>query len=225
MLLGDRNFQDRITTQVDAGFCAESALKAAIQAYLEYFSAMDDPNMRERGSDIEDLGRRVLRNLLGVSGFKGKVIKHPTIVIASDISAVDLISLRQPDLQGIVLAKGGKTSHAVILAKSFEIPMIIGLKGVFEAVREREFLIVDGNSGLLFRNPPQVIKDEYRRLKIEKEKINQQLGALRNQKATTIDGMQIELGANIGLLSDLELVDKYGADYIGLYCKESLYMT
>jgi phosphotransferase system enzyme I (PtsP) len=176
--------------------------------------------MRERGSDIEDLSRRVLRNLLGVSGFKGKVFEHPTIVIASDISAVDLISLRQPNLRGIVLAKGGKTSHAVILAKSFEVPMIIGLKGVFEAVREREFLIVDGNSGLLFRNPPHVIKDEYRRLRLEKEKINQQLGALRDQKATTIEGVPIDLGANIGLLSDLELVNKYGADYIGLYRTE-----
>jgi phosphotransferase system enzyme I (PtsP) len=220
MLLGDKNFHARIMAQIDAGFRAESALKLAVQAYLEHFLAMDDPYMRERGSDIEDLGRRVLRNLLGVSGFKGKVFEHPTIVIASDISAVDLISLRQPNLRGIVLAKGGKTSHAVILAKSFEVPMIIGLKGVFEAVRERESLIVDGNSGLLFRNPPNVIKDEYRRLRIEKEKLHLQLGALRDQKATTIDGVQIDLGANIGLLSDLELVEKYGADYIGLYRTE-----
>jgi signal transduction protein with GAF and PtsI domain len=68
---------------------------------------------------------------------------------------------------------------------AFEVPMIIGLEGVFEAVREREFLIVDGNSGLLFRNPPHVIKEEYRRLRIEKEKLNQQLGALRDQKAIT----------------------------------------
>lgn len=220
MLLNDDHFQARILARVDAGFRAESALKLAVQAYLEHFFAMDDPYMRERGSDIEDLGRRVLRNLLGVSGFKGKVFEHPTIVIASDISAVDLISLRQPNLRGIVLAKGGKTSHAVILAKSFEVPMIIGLKGVFEAIREREFLIVDGNSGLLFRNPPHVIKDEYRRLRLEKEKIIRQLGALRDQKATTMDGVQIDLGANIGLLSDLELVDKYGADYIGLYRTE-----
>jgi phosphotransferase system enzyme I (PtsP) len=220
MLLSDNHFQARIMAQVDTGFRAESALKLAIQAYLERFSAMDDPYMRERGSDIEDLGRRVLRNLLGVSGFKGKAFEHPTIVIASDISAVDLISLRQPNLRGIVLAKGGKTSHAVILAKSFEVPMIIGLEGVFEAVRERERLIVDGNSGLLFRNPPLVIKEEYRRLRIEKDKINQQLVALRDQKATTLDGAPIHLGANIGLLSDLELVDKYGADDIGLYRTE-----
>lgn len=220
MLLSDNHFQARIMDQVDVGFRAESALKLAVQAYLEHFLSMDDPYMRERGSDIEDLGRRVLRNLLGVSGFKGKVFEHPTIVVASDISAVDLISLRQPNLRGIALAKGGKTSHAVILAKSFEIPMIIGLKGVFEAIREREFLIVDGNSGLLFRNPPQVIRQEYRRLRTEKEKINQQLGALRDQKAATKDGVPINLGANIGLLSDLELVDKYGADDIGLYRTE-----
>lgn len=220
MLLSDQNFQAKIFAQVDAGYCAESALKLAIQAYLEHFLAMDDPYMRERGSDIEDLGRRVLRNLLGISGSKSNVFNHPTIVIASDISAVDLISLRQPNLRGIVLAKGGKTSHTVILAKSFEVPMIIALNGVFEAVKEHDFLIVDGNSGLLFRNPPQVIMDEYSRLKSEKEKITLQLGALRNQKATTLDGIDIELGANIGLLSDLELVDKYGADYIGLYRTE-----
>lgn len=220
MLLSDNHFQTRIMAQIDAGYRAETALKLAVQAYLERFLAMDDPYMRERGSDIEDIGRRVLRNLLGVSGFKGKVFEHPAIVLASDISAVDLISLRQPNLRGIVLAKGGRTAHAVILAKSFEVPMIIGLEGVFEAVREQELLIVDGNSGLLFRNPPHVIKEEYRRLRIEKEKINRQLGALRDQKATTTDGVPIDLGANIGLLSDLELVEKYGADYIGLYRTE-----
>jgi phosphotransferase system enzyme I (PtsP) len=220
MLLSDNHFQARIMAQVDAGFRAEAALKLAVQAYLERFAAMDDPYMRERGSDIEDLGLRILRNLLGVSGFKGKVFEQPTIVIASDISAVDLISLRQPNLRGVVLAKGGRTSHAVILAKSFEIPMVIGLEGLFEAVKERDVLIVDGNSGLLFRHPPQAITEEYRRLAIEKEKINQQLSTIRDQKATTADGAPIDLGANIGLLSDLELVNKYGADFIGLYRTE-----
>ncbi len=220
MLLGDKTFREKIFTQVEKGLCAESALKKTVQRYLERFLNLDDPYLRERASDIEDLGKRVLRNLLGIQGHSEKTFDRDTIIVAADISAVDVVSLKQPHLKGIVLARGGKTAHAVILAKSFEIPMIIGLKEILEAVREGDHLIVDGNTGVVFRNPPQVIIDEYRRLKAEKAKRHQQLGGLRDAPALTKDGFKVDLGANVGLLSDMDLVDKYGADHVGLYRTE-----
>ncbi len=220
MLLRDEAFKNKIIDHIRDGYCAEYALKKEVQKHVEFFRSIDDPYLRERGSDIEDMGKRVLRNLLGLEGQPTKELKQKTIVIASDISPADLVGLRQPNLKGIVLSKGGKTSHTVIIAKSFEIPMVIGVKDVLEAVRENDLLIIDGKSGLVFKEPSQTIIDEYAHLKAEKEKKFQQLDLLRNLKSETKDGYEVKLGANIGLLSDTELVKKYGADHIGLYRTE-----
>ena len=220
MSLQDRSFKNKIIAHIKEGSCAEYALKKAVLKYVEFFSNMEDSYLRERGSDIEDIGKRVLRNLLGYEGQETRQFTRKTVVIASDISPIDLIGLRQDNLKGIVLSRGGKTSHAVILAKSFEIPMVIGVRDMLDIVKENDFLIVDGTSGLVFSKPPQVIIDEYARLKTEKAHKLQRLDALRDLEAKTEDGYEIKLGANIGLLSDLELVKKYGADHIGLYRTE-----
>ncbi|MCD4805711.1 MAG: phosphoenolpyruvate--protein phosphotransferase [Desulfobacterales bacterium] len=220
MSLQDRSFKNKIIAHIKEGSCAEYALKKAVLKYVEFFSGMEDSYLRERGSDIEDIGKRVLRKLLGYEGQETRQFERKTVVIASDISPIDLIGLRQDNLKGIVLSRGGKTSHAVILAKSFEIPMVIGVRDMLDTVKENDFLIVDGTSGLVFSKPPQVIIDEYARLKAEKANKFQQLDVLRDLEAKTKDGYEIKLGANIGLLSDLELVKKYGADHIGLYRTE-----
>jgi len=220
MALQDRSFKKKIIAHIKEGSCAEYALKKAVLKYVEFFSSMEDSYLRERGSDIEDMGKRVLRKLLGYEGQETRQFTRETVVIASDISPIDLIGLRQDNLKGIVLSRGGKTSHAVILAKSFEIPMVIGVRDMLDTVKENDFLIVDGTSGLVFSKPPQVIIDEYARLKAEKANNFQRLDVLRDLEAKTKDGYEIKLGANIGLLSDLELVKKYGAEHIGLYRTE-----
>ena len=220
MLQRDKAFQKKITTHVKSGRSAEYALKLVVQEYVERFHDMDDPYLRERGADIENVGRWVLQSLFGIEGRQVRQFKSDTIIIASDISPVDLVSLRQEHLSGIVLARGGKTSHSAILAKSFEIPMVVGAKEILEVVKENDFLIVDGTSGLVFDNPPQVIVDEFAHLKTEKAEQWRRLDRLRDAKAATKDGWEVKLGANIGLLSDLALVKKYGADHIGLYRTE-----
>jgi phosphotransferase system enzyme I (PtsP) len=220
MSLQDRSFKNKIIAHIKEGSCAEYALKKAVLKYVEFFSGMEDSYLRERGSDIEDIGKRVLRKLLGYEGQETRQFERKTVVIASDISPIDLIGLRQDNLKGIVLSRGGKTSHTVILAKSFEIPMVIGVRDMLDTVKENDFLIVDGTSGLVFSKPPQVIIDEYARLKAEKANKFQRLDVLRDLEAKTKDGYEIKLGANIGLLSDLELVKKYGGDHIGLYRTE-----
>ncbi|MDL1973902.1 MAG: phosphoenolpyruvate--protein phosphotransferase [Deltaproteobacteria bacterium] len=220
MSLKDRAFKDKITAQITQGYCAEYALKKVVLDYVDLFSRMDDPYLRERSSDIKDIGKRILRNLLGHEGQAIRKFTKETVLIASDISPVDLVGLRQKNLKGIVLSRGGKTSHAVILARSFEIPMVINVKDIVENVNENDFLILDGTSGLVFSKPPRAIIDEYARLRAEKSNQVQRLDALRELAAETKDDYKIRLGANIGLLSDLELVKKYGADHIGLYRTE-----
>jgi phosphotransferase system enzyme I (PtsP) len=220
MLLEDEGFKGQILDSVDLGFTAPSALKQVVLEYLDYFNRMDDPYLKERGADIVDAGKRLLSNLLGLRKSPATSFEKDTIVIASDLSVTDLLHLRQRRLKGIVLSKGGKTSHAVILAKSFEIPMVIGVKDILDSVRERDRLIIDGSSGLVFREPPSDIRREYTRLRAEKRKSLRQLARLRGLKAETGDGYVCRLGANIGLLSDLELAHRYGADHIGLYRTE-----
>jgi phosphotransferase system enzyme I (PtsP) len=220
MILEDTVFRRKICNRIDAGYTAAAALKQVVLQYLGHFNRMADPYLRQRGADIVDAGKQVLAHLLAIGKTPQAVITGDVIVIAADISSAELIRLRRPHLKGIILAKGGKTSHAVILAKSFEIPMIIGVKDVLDSIRENDQLIVDGTSGLIFRDPPAEIRGEYDRLQVEKEKSFRDLDRLRDLPALTRDGRLCRLGANVSLLSDLELVHKYGADHIGLYRTE-----
>jgi phosphotransferase system, enzyme I, PtsP len=220
MFINDASFKKRILGQIQKGYCAEYALKQVIEILMAQFLNIEDTYLRERAADIEDIGKRILQNLLGRSKQISGKFSRPTLIIAADISAVDLITLNDPELKGIALSKGGRTSHAVILAKSLEIPMVIGLSEMLDTVKENDFIILDGESGLLFREPTADIIEEYKRLREEKEKNYRELDQLRELKAVTRDGREIPLDANIGLLSDWELVRKYGADNIGLYRTE-----
>ncbi|MBU4317942.1 MAG: phosphoenolpyruvate--protein phosphotransferase [Proteobacteria bacterium] len=220
MYLMDNSFKKKIGRHIDQGECAEFALKKEILFHMEFFKKLNDPYLRERASDIEDTGKRILGHLLGQTNHFVEKFEKPVILFASDISPVDLVNLNQENLKGIVLSKGGKTSHAVILAKSFEIPIIIGVKGVFNVIEEKDHVIMDASSGIVFRNPPEEIRKEYDRLKSEQSKAFEKLSVLKNKPAVTTDGFKVTIGANIGLLSDMDLVDKYGADYIGLYRTE-----
>jgi phosphotransferase system enzyme I (PtsP) len=220
MMLSDRSLKRKIIDRIRKGTNAEYALKKVILEYAEKFSAMQDAYLKERATDVLDVGRRVLAHLKGVSEDPHQAFTRPTILIAADISPVELLAIRQPNLKGIALAKGGKTSHTVILAKSMEIPMVIGVEGLLDIVRENDYLIIDGASGLVFVNPAPEIRAKYARRKGQHEKIQQELSSIRDLEAVTLDGLSVRLGANIGLLSDIALAKQYGADHIGLYRTE-----
>jgi len=220
LLLQDRTFLDKVGARISHGTTAEYGLKQVIGEYLEIFRNVEDPYLRERGKDIEDVGKSILRNLLGIPSQGTKVFDHPAIVVATDLSPAELVALRQANLKGLVLSRGGKTSHAVILAQSFEIPAVIRATESVERIQEGEDLIVDGSSGLVFRSPPEEIQAEYRRLSREHERVDLEMQSLVGMPAETADGISVSLGGNIGMVSDLELVHKYGADHVGLYRTE-----
>ncbi|MCU0599104.1 MAG: phosphoenolpyruvate--protein phosphotransferase [Desulfobacterales bacterium] len=220
MMLTDRSLKRKIIDRIRKGVIAEYALKKAVLEYAEKFSAMQDAYLKERATDILDIGRRVLAHLKGASEDPHEAFSRPTILIASDISPVDLLAIRQPNLKGIALTRGGKTSHTVILARSMEIPVVIGVERLLDIVRENDYLIVDGASGIVFVNPEPGIRAKYARRRGQHEKMQQELSLLRESEAVTLDGLRVRLGANIGLLSDVTLVKKYGADHIGLYRTE-----
>ncbi len=219
-MLSDKSLRRKLMERIRKGNNAEYALKKVILEYAEKISAHQDSYLKERAMDILDVGRRVLAHLKGVSTDSHEAFTKPTILIAADISPVELLAIRQPNLKGIVLAKGGKTSHTVILAKSMEIPMVIGVQGLLDRVHENDYIIMDGSSGLVFVNPGDAICQKYARRRGQHERNQRELDAFRDLPAVTLDGVQVHMGANIGLLSDVALVKKYGADHIGLYRTE-----
>ena len=220
MFLADKSLRKKIIAEINEHQSAEYALKKVIIEYADMFKAMDDSYLSERSADILDIGRRVLANLVGINGDSDQAFTRDTIIVASDISPVDLLAIRQPNLKGIVLSKGGRTSHTVIMAKSLEIPIVIGVEGLFDNVRASDFLIVDGVSGFVYVNPAAEIREKYERRQEENKRTLKKLEGLRDLPAITTDGASIRLGANIGLLSDIMLARQYGADHIGLYRTE-----
>jgi len=221
MMLKDEVFKQKIIELVEKkGFIAEYALKKVIAGYVKSFSDINDPYLKERIRDVEDVGRNLLRSLLGIGSSTKKKFTKNTIIIASNISPSEIVALRQKHLKAIILTKGGRTSHTAIIARSLEITMVVSARDIVDRVKEDDFLIVDGTSGVVYTRPTKEIIKEYKRLKEEKTKYDSRLSTLKDLHAITEDGAALMLDANIGLVSDIELANKYGASDIGLYRTE-----
>jgi len=224
LMLCDPHLVERVETLVRDGASAEHALEQVITHMVEEFTQLDDAYMRERVLDIKDVGQRLLRNLLGVSEREVKSA-GPFVLVARELTLSDLTMMEQHGLRGIVLATGGVTSHASILAKSLEIPTIVGVEHVDEVVHEGDQLIVDGNAGIVYINPAADIVREYDRLGREYRAFNRELETLHDLPAETRDGHRISLKANVGLLGDLVLALHHGAEGVGLYRTEFPFMS
>jgi phosphotransferase system, enzyme I, PtsP len=224
MMLKDHGFVGKIETAIDDGLAAEPALKRVVEEYVEQFVRMSDGYLRDRAVDVKDVGLRILRNLLGVAEPE-RPLEKDSVLVAEELTLSDLALIEHAHLNGILLATGGVTSHASILAKSFEIPTVVGIERLAEAVHEGDDLIVDGNSGVIYVNPPVDVAREYDRLEREYRAFNRELGTLKNLPAETTDGRRVSVYANIGLVADLHYAHAHGAEGIGLYRTEFPFLT
>jgi phosphotransferase system, enzyme I, PtsP len=224
MMLDDEGLGRRVEALIRDGWTAEYSLRLVVEEYLAAFSQMKDDYLRERSADVKDVGLRVLRNLLGVDE-RERSFDSDTVLVAEEVTVSDLVLLDHADLRGLVLATGGLTSHATILAKSFEIPTVVGAAGATEVVHEGDDLLVDGNAGVVLVNPPADIRREYSRLDREYRAFNRELDALHDLPGETTDGKRIRLFANIGLIADLPMLQRHGADGVGLYRTEFPFLT
>lgn len=224
MILEDRSFTDQMFHEIDSGHSAPYALKKVISQYTEAFAKMDDAYLRERATDTLDIGRRLLSNLTGEQ-HNLLHIKKPGILVARQVLPSDMAILDHEKLLGIITEAGEQNSHAVIMAKSLGIPALVGVRGALKAARQNSEVILDANSGCLFIDPPQAIKDEYRRLEEDSSKEVDRLNKYRRVPAISADGVNVTLHANIGLLSDVAIAQRNGAKGVGLYRTEFPYMT
>lgn len=220
LILEDPAIIDQVETRIHTdGYVAEYAIRNVFEQYLQSIAQIEDDYLRERATDVKDAAQRLLENLSGAPELKIDLPKD-AVLIAEDLSPADLSLIEGDRFRGIVLSTGGVTSHASILAKSFEIPSVVAVDGLLDTVRQGDSVIVDGNSGIVYINPSQEVAREYDRLEREYFALNRELDEIKELPAETLDGHRVALYSNIGLLSDIAFAHLHGAQGVGLYRTE-----
>ncbi|WP_256977849.1 MULTISPECIES: phosphoenolpyruvate--protein phosphotransferase [Alcaligenaceae] len=228
LLLGDPLLaQQALGLIEERHYNAEWALTTQGQLLGEQFDAMEDEYLRERGGDVRQVIERVLHVLVGTSAIPDPSRvdgNDPLVVVAHDISPADMLRLRGGRFLAFVTDLGGATSHTAIVARSMGVPAVVALGHVRELVRDGDMLIVDGGSGAVIVNPSPAILNEYRERQRAYAEERAELALLRDEPAITLDGIGVTLHANIELPEEAELALASGAEGIGLFRSEFLFM-
>ena len=203
----------------------EYIFQDVMRRYIKVFLEMDDEYLKERISDINDVGRRVLKNLIGAKEDVLSSLKEKVIVVAYDLSPSDTATMHKRNVIAFATDIGGRTSHTAIMAKSLEIPAVVGLESLTKKVETGDTIIVDGTHGIVVLNPsPKTLK----KYEVDRERIvaiEKHLLELKDLPCVTLDGKAIELAANIEVPEDVPSVIAHGASGIGLYRTEFFYMN
>lgn len=203
---------------------APTALSDVTGQFITIFEAMDNEYMKERAADIRDVSKRVLAHILGVELPNPSMIDESVVIIGNDLTPSDTAQLNKEFVQGFVTNIGGRTSHSAIMSRSLEIAAVVGTKSITQEVKQGDIIIVDGLTGEVIIDPTEdeVIAYQNKRERFFEDK--KELQKLRDEETTTVDGAHAELAANIGTPNDLKGVIENGAEGIGLYRTEFLYM-
>ena len=226
MLLEDEDLIEEVEAKITGDkLPAARALREGIDEYCEMISKLDDPYLRERAADLQDIGKRWLKNLLEIKINDFSNLEPNTIVVTKDLTPSDTAQLDLKNCVGFITEIGGKTAHSAIMARSLELPAVVGVKGVLGEVKDGESVIMDGETGEIFLEPTEKLVEEY---KIKQEKIRvekEELKKLIHEEAVTLDGRKVDIWGNIGSPNDVDAVIESGATGIGLYRTEFLFMN
>ena len=226
MLLEDRVLLEEIIERLRKELCGvEYVFFDVLKKYKKALAKLDDPYLKERAQDISDFGKRVLKNLIGKDMLAAKEFKEKTILIAHDLSPSDTAVLNREFVLGLVTESGGPTTHAAIMAKSFEIPAIVGAENATSKIEAGDIVIVDGSSGELIVNPSQATLRLYQEKKNKVEAKLVRIMEFKDNESKTKDGVAIKIMANIEFPPEVKSVQDHGADGIGLYRTEYLYLN
>jgi len=220
-ILGD----DVINMVTEQRVNAEYALQMVIDKITKTFNMIDDGYLRERSRDILDVGKRVLKRLLGREREDLATLPSPVIVVAHNLTPADTIAMRKENVIGFTTDIGGRTSHTAIMAQSLEIPAVVGLKNVTRKVKPGDTIIVDGIEGIVIINPDSVTIENYERQKKRYFEDEKALRKLTDLPAVTADEHRFELHANIEVPEEIPSVHAHGATGIGLFRTEYIYLN
>jgi phosphotransferase system enzyme I (PtsI) len=228
LILQDTLFHDEVVDTIKTEkINAEWALDIVVSRFLSGFEKVEDPYLRERGLDIKYIYNRLIRIMvmgkeanIDMQGMRGKVI-----IVAHDLSPADTIQLNLNRISGFTTDVGGRTSHTSIIARALEIPAVVGVGNITSLVKNNDNIIVDGDGGLVIINPTREAQKDYvaKQLRLKSQK--KEFLKIARLKAETKDGFRLNVGANIELLAEMDLVKRYGAIGIGLYRTEYLYLS
>jgi phosphotransferase system enzyme I (PtsI) len=206
---------------------AEWALVQQMEKLTDRFDEIDDPYLRERKADVQQAVERVLKALMGAQTLAEPALseEQELIVVAHDLSPADMILFKRHHFGGFITDVGGVTSHTAIVARSLGIPAIVGLHHAFQTISEHELIIVDGVMGVVIVNPDPVVLEEFRKRQSQLDIERENLKRLKSTKARTLDGTPVELYANIELPEDMPEVLEAGAEGVGLFRSEFMFLN
>jgi phosphotransferase system enzyme I (PtsI) len=226
MIVSDASFADRVVQKIEEEQVnAEWALSEVDEELQARFQSFDDEYLRERVADVKDVTQRMLVNLQGIAHHDVSEITHDVVILADDVTPSDTIHFNRRPIVGFATEVGGRTSHTSIIAKSLFMPAVIGVPRLTKIVDNDELVIIDGYEGMLVVNPTPALVAEYRSRVTRHHEAEKRLLENRDTPAVTKDNVAITLQANIELVEELEDANKFGAEGIGLYRSEFLYIS
>ena len=226
LVVEDRTLIDEVLRKLETDLWnVEWVFQEVATRYAATLSKIDDPYLRERALDIQDVSKRVIRNLQGKAPRAFLALTEPHILVAHNLTPSDTASMNKKHVLGIATDLGSRTSHAAIMARSLNIPAIVGLHDITAKLETGQYVLLDGIDGVLIVNPTAETLAKYAEIESKRAKVVAQLKELRETTSTTRDGRHIVLSANIELPEDVEAVFANGAEGIGLYRTEFLYLN
>ncbi len=224
LLLHDRELKKEIVRQIKDGVNAAWAVQTVVNRHLERLGKVNDAYLNERRYDLEDVGKRLLRNLLGIKGHFAD-LKERVVLVAHNLTPSETASLNRKLVSAFATDVGGPTSHTAIMARALEIPAVVGLKEITGVARPGETVIVDGQQGVVILDPDESVLKEYTQRQTGLRKSHRALSPLKDVIACTRDKHRVIIGANIELPAEVSSVMAHGADEIGLFRTEFLYLN
>ena len=226
LLLEDKQLiESTVETIKQSWINSEWALKINLDRVHKVFNSIDDEYLKSRKTDVDYIGERILRNLMGKEAESFSQIKEEVIIVAHDLSPADTAQMIKDKITAFVTDIGGRTSHTAIMARSLEIPAVVGSESATHSINTGDTLIVDGITGVVVVNPSPEIIQEYQVRQQLRQKMEHELFQYRDLPAETLDGYRVRVLANIELVEEIPSVLQHGAEGIGLYRTEYLYLN
>ena len=225
MVLEDSALIDEVVAEVRSSQQnVEHCYNNVAQRYISFFSSMDDDYLKERVTDIQDVSRRLLHNLVGVKKLDLGHLEHPSIIVSQDLTPSDTADIDRHKLQAFITDQGGKTSHSVIMARSLRIPAVVGMHDVSQRIRTGDQVLVDGYDGVVVINPSEDRLFQYGQLASERLKLDKIFKSVLREPSESLDGQPIGLMANIEGAQEMEVAQEMGADGVGLFRTEGVFL-
>ncbi|WP_317367048.1 phosphoenolpyruvate--protein phosphotransferase [uncultured Tyzzerella sp.] len=225
MIVEDITLYDAVISRIsDEMQNVQVAVANSIEEISNVFRMMDDEYMKERATDVKDVGSRIMSKLKGINVNPFENIKEEVVLIAEDLTPSDTALIDLSLVKGVITELGGVTSHLSIIARNLSLPALVGVNGIIESVVDNDIIVMDAYKGNIIINPEVNELEEYKNLQENFNKQEEMLKKLENLKAITKDGREVQLCANVGNILDIEMAVKHNIDGIGLFRSECLYM-